>query len=271
MSHLRKNTLIVLLIIFTCIGYYLLTQTKAATAPPSNVTVFVHGYKGTAVSFRSMLHRFENQQQWGRQALVCKVTKDGRILTSKVQHYTEKDRLFVQVIFENNRASFEDTVYWLSEVMHTLKSHYGIDRINLVGHSMGGIVSTKFLEDYKHRSKYPYVEKLVVIGSPFKGVKSGDYLKTNTGGAAYDLMPNSPAVQQLDNNKEAFPKHVKVLTIAGVGDQLVAVDSALAIKSIVPKENYTEAIIVDRNINHSGLHESDEVDALIGQFLWNEK
>ncbi|MGM7634802.1 alpha/beta fold hydrolase [Bacillus sp. Hm123] len=271
MSHLRKNTLIALLIVFSCIGYYLLTQTKAATAPPSNVTVFVHGYKGTAVSFRSMLHRFENEHQWGKQALVCKVTKDGRILISKVHRYTAKDRLFVQVIFENNRASFKDTAYWLSEVMNTLKTHYRIDQVNLVGHSMGGIVSTKFLEDYQHTNKYPYVDKLVVIGSPFKGVKEGAYLKTNIGGAAYDLMPNSSAVQQLDHNKEAFPKHVQVLTIAGVGDQLVTVDSALAIKHIVPKENYTEATILDRHINHSGLHESDEVNALIGQFLWNEK
>ncbi|WP_338752108.1 alpha/beta fold hydrolase [Bacillus sp. FJAT-52991] len=275
MKRPRMIILFLFIVALAFISYHLLYRIEPVNSqtstPPLHATVFVHGYKGTAVSFRSMLDRFENEHHWGKQALLCKVTKDGRVLTSKTSHYTANDHLFVQVVFENNRANFEDTTYWLSEVMNTLKTHYGIDQVNLVGHSMGGIVSTKFLEDYKQGGKYPHVEKLVVIGSPFKGVKNRDYLKTNTGAATYDLMPNSPAIKQLWANTESFPKHVKTLAIAGVGDQLVNVNSALAIESIVPKENYTESIIVNRNINHSGLHESDEVDAQIGQFLWNEQ
>ncbi|WP_203363447.1 alpha/beta fold hydrolase [Bacillus sp. REN10] len=271
MQQLRKNNIIVLLIVLSFASYYLHEYTKAATSPHSNVTVFIHGYKGTVNSFRSMLHRFEHEHHWGRQVLLCKVTKDGRVLTSKVQRYTTNDRLFVQVVFENNRASFKDTAYWLSKVMNTLKAQYGINEVNLVGHSMGGIVSTKFLEDYQQGSKYPHVNKLVVIGSPFKGVKNEKYFQTNKGGAALDLMPSSPAVTQLEKNKDAFPRHVKTLTIAGVADQVVDIDSALAIKHIVPKDNYHEVIIFDPNINHSGLHESNEVDERIGQFLWNEK
>ncbi|MEK4027656.1 alpha/beta fold hydrolase [Pseudobacillus sp. FSL P4-0506] len=261
-------SLLVSLIIL--IGYGTFTVHSKINTPPPNVTVFVHGYKGTAVSFRSMLNRFENEQQWGKKAIVCRVTADSQVLCDETGRFSSSSRLFVQLIFDNNRASFENTAYWLSKALHTLREKYKFEEVNIVGHSMGGIVSVKFLEEYAKKTGYPFISKLVVIGSPFSGLKDRSYLNRNSGPAAMDLMPQSAALEKLFKQKENFPSDVQVMAIASSGDQLVSVDSALSLNKIVPASNFHHAVITDLSLNHSGLHESKKVDQLIGRFLWAE-
>ncbi|MFK2825677.1 alpha/beta hydrolase [Bacillus sp. B190/17] len=244
------------------------TAHSKKTVLPSNVTVFVHGYKGSAASFQSMLERFENTHHFGKKGLICRVTADGRVLFDETADFTAGGRLFVQVIFENNRANFEDTSYWLSKALYALHKTYKLEEVNLVGHSMGGIMSVKFLEEYTRKPGYPFINKLVVIGSPFSGLKDKSYLKRNVGAAATDLMPHSAALQKLFKQKHLFPSDVQVLAIAGAGDQLVSIDSALSLEKIVPPRQFQKAIVSDQSITHSGLHESEEVDQLIGRFLW---
>ncbi|WP_191991797.1 alpha/beta hydrolase [Bacillus aerolatus] len=275
MKKLNRRILACLLIFgLIYISYDVLLRVKPANSQINeslpDVTVFVHGYKGTAVSFRSMLERFEQTYEWGKKALTCRVTADGRVLVDETADFQTEERLFVQVVFENNRASFHDSAYWLSKVLNVLHETYQVETVNIVGHSMGGIVSVKFLEDYSKGPGYPFINKLVVLGSPFSGLKNKDYLKTNTGPAAVDLMPRSAALQKLFKQKHAFPSDVQVLALAGSGDQLVSVKSALSLDQIVPASQFQQAVVSDRRITHSGLHESEEVDRIIGRFLWNE-
>lgn len=265
-NRLILASLLVSLIIF--ISYGTFRVNSKTNLPPPNVTVFVHGYKGTAVSFRSMLNRFENEQQWGKKAIVCHVTADSRVLCDETGRIPSSGRLFVQLIFDNNRASFENTAYWLSKALHTLHEKYQFEEVNIVGHSMGGIVSVKFLEEYTKKPGYPFISKLVVLGSPFSGLKDKNYLNRNSGPAAVDLMPGSAALQKLFKQKESFPSDVQVMAIASSGDQIVSVDSALRLEKIVPASNFHKAVISDSALNHSGLHESKKVDQLISHFLW---
>ncbi|KIL76632.1 alpha/beta fold hydrolase [Bacillus badius] len=267
-NKLLTASLLIALLIF--ISYGTLTANSKTNTPPPDVTVFVHGYKGTAVSFRSMLERFDKEHHWGKKVVTCRVTADGQVLLEESGPIPASGRLFVQLIFENNRASFDETAHWLSKALHALKQTYQFEQVNLVGHSMGGIVSVQFLEEYAKKPGYPFIHKLVVIGSPFSGLKDKDYLKKNSGPAAADLMPNSGALQQLAERKSAFPSDVKVLAIASTGDQLVSTNSVLSLKQIVPSAHFQKAVISDRSITHSGLHESEKVDRLIGQFLWQE-
>ncbi|MDQ0215324.1 putative alpha/beta hydrolase family protein [Oikeobacillus pervagus] len=229
-------------------------------------TVFVHGYKGTFNSFNSLLDRFENQYKWGKRGLICKVTKKGKVMITG-EFPKDGDRLFIQVVFENNRATFKDTSLWLSKIMRTLKEHYGINKVNIVGHSMGGIVSTQYIQTYKNKH-YPKVEKFVTIGSPFLGISRESYYKVNSGASVRDLRPQSKALKAIHQQK--LPSSIHVLSIAGKGDQVVSVRSALALKKLAPKKKYKEVVIEDLAIHHSGLHESQEVDQLIGDFLWNQ-
>ena len=267
-NRLIVASLLVSLLIF--IGYDTLTANSRTSSSPPDVTVFVHGYKGTAGSFRSMLERFEKDHDWGKRIIVCRVKADGQVVFDETDDIPASGRLFVQLVFENNRASFQDTAYWLSKALHALHETYKFEKVNIVGHSMGGIVSVKFLEEYTKKPGYPFIHKLVVIGSPFSGLKDKNYLKRNWGPAATDLMPRSSALQNIFKQKGSFPSDVQVLAIAGSGDQLVSVSSALSVERIVPSSHFQKAVISDRRITHSGLHESEKVDQLIGRFLWSE-
>ncbi|WP_053217561.1 alpha/beta fold hydrolase [Virgibacillus senegalensis] len=234
-------------------------------------TVFVHGFKGTYRSFDTLLNRLEAGMPDTRR-LVFRVNAEGDL--SIRGRYFSQAHPFVQVVFENNQASIADQTVWLQKVMSTLRETYGFEQANLVGHSMGGLTSANFLltSDGEH---YPTVNKLIVIGSPFKGISAERYYKPDSSAAAVDLRVDSPALTSMVTHKAAFPAHTQVLAIAGAlqrndnpGDGLVAVSSALGIKDIVQKDHYHQEVFFDREATHSGLHEHLGVDKAITSFLW---
>lgn len=234
-------------------------------SPFSDPVLFVHGFKGTARSFNTMIARFE-ERGWGERALTINVTRTGKLLVRKDSFSAERPAL-IQLIMENNRAAFDDTSRALAAAMQVLKKEYGVEHIKVVGHSMGGIVSVKFLQDLYDPSLHPEVDQLVTIGSPFNGVAGGRWFAQNDGAAVYDLMPGSPALAQITANHGRFPSETRVLNIAGTGDQVTLLQSALSLKAIVPKDQYQLDILYDKTINHSGLHETPLVDEKIGSFF----
>ncbi|MBM7584063.1 putative alpha/beta hydrolase family protein [Bacillus pakistanensis] len=234
-------------------------------------TVFVHGYKGTFNSFKTMMDRFENEYSWGNRTLIVYVSKFGELNFIGRVPTPPSEPVFVQVVFENNRATLGDTSKWLTSVMVEIKQRYYVETVNLVGHSMGGLVITHYLKENANSMAIPKTHKLITIGSPFLGIEKESYHKVNTGAAVNDLRPNSNALLKLIRESSEFPKNVQSLVIAGTGDQVVGVNSARGLKQIVPPENYHEKIIDDPSIGHSGLHETLKVDRLINDFLWGFK
>ncbi len=231
-----------------------------------NPTVFVHGYKGTFNSFGNMLNRFENRYDWGNKALVYRVSPQGSInVTNFSKGKTEP--AFVQVIFENNRASFLDTSRWLSSVLSHMKETYHINKVNLVGHSMGGLVALKSIQEYQEQKQYPRVAKLITIGSPFDGIYSKQYFQIHRDAAAVDLKPNSAALQTIREKKHTIPRGLNVLNIGSTGDLVAMPESVQSLRSIVRKGQLQEKMIEDNMLGHSELHENTQVDKLIHSFL----
>lgn len=246
----------------------------AAEQSPIVPTLFLHGYKGSERSFSTMLSRMENQQ-WGEKALVCRVSKNGRISLKGILP-ENTDNPFIQVIFENNRARISDQTKWLQSVMKILKDRYNVQEINLVGHSMGGLTLTSYLETTNGHEAYPKALKLVTIGSPFKGIDQENYFDRNYGAALEDLKVGSSALNLLRTNKDFFPSNLPVLSIVGVitdpltGDGLVSQESALANGNIVKYDQFKGIILKDPKATHFGLHEHKRVDQLIAEFLWGK-
>ncbi|PAV30595.1 hypothetical protein CIL05_05695 [Virgibacillus profundi] len=230
-------------------------------------TVFVHGYKGTSNSFGYMLNRFENKYNWGNKALVYHVSSTGKIRQYNLNKGKEAPT-FVQVIFENNRASFKDSTKWLASVLKHMKENYFIDSVNLVGHSMGGLVSFKYLTDY-NGVEYPNVNKLITIGSPFDGIYSTEYFYVHRDAGAMDLKPDSAALQLL--RKNPFPKDVDVLSIGSTGDTVAVPESVQTLRTIIPRNQLQEIMIENEKLGHSALHENKHVDKLIHSFLWQDE
>lgn len=232
-------------------------------------TVFVHGYKGTYNSFGNMLKRFEEENNWGERVLVYRVTKNGKIRTSQTGNL-EADPAYIQVVFEDNRASFEDSANWLSHVLNHLKKNYSVNSVNLVGHSMGGIVALKYIEDYQDEVAYPQTAKLVTLGSPFNGIYSEEYFRLHRDAAAFDLMPESAALSMLRTNREGFTAHIDVLSIGSTGDLVAVPESVESIQDIVSSEQLEQVMIDDDSVGHSALHENSEVDHIVYEFLYGK-
>ncbi|MBN8237040.1 alpha/beta hydrolase [Halobacillus kuroshimensis] len=239
-------------------------------------TLFVHGYKGGPRSFQSMMDRMENLQ-WGKKHMTIYVSASGMV--SIQGNFSNTPRPFVQVLFENNRASIQDQTYWLQQVMKKLRTEHKIQQVNLVGHSMGGLASAGYLMSESDLPA-PKVEKLAVIASPFNGIKKEGYFASNYGEATTDLQPGSEALRQMEENKENFPPEIEVLAIAGVingtepeedhWDGLVHSSSVSRLEKIVPFGQYKEELIFNNLATHSGLHELAEVDRMLAVFLWDE-
>lgn len=241
-------------------------------------TLFVHGFKGGPGSFNTMLQRFDHNN-WGSKSMMIHVSTSGDLFI--LGTISNEINPFIQIVFENNHASIESQTAWLQKIMATLRETYDIKQVNLVGHSMGGLASTNFLLNNQAGS-YPRVEKLAVIGSPFKGIDTEDYFAVNTGEATVDLRTESQALLDMVDKKANFDETIAVLTIAGVingdvdqnqgtsgtsiWDGLVSLSSALGIKDIVPHSR--DEIFYDAAATHSGLHEHLGVDQILAEFLW---
>lgn len=241
-------------------------EAKSSGQHTENPTVFVHGYKGTHNSFGHMLDRFENKYNWGNKALVYHVSPHGTLNAYNLNK-GKTEPTYVQVIFENNRADFADTTRWLAKVLAHMKREYQVDSVNLVGHSMGGLVSLKFIEEYLGQTKYPTVDKLITIGSPFDGIYNDNYFRINRDPATIDLKPKSGALQIMRVKKHAIPDDLKVLSIGSTGDFVAVPESVKAIRNIIEKDQLTEVMIQNEKLGHSELHESVRVDKLIHSFL----
>ncbi len=247
------------------LGYQSERKPDISTIKP---TVFLHGYKGTYHSFGFMLDRFESKYNWGNKALIYYVSSNGEISARNLSKGRSEPPL-VQVIFEDNRAGFNQSAAWFASVLKHMKQHFYVDNVNLVGHSMGGIVSLEFLKQYNDKEIYPNVDKFIAIGSPFDGIYSEDYFQVNYGAAATDLIPGSAALEML--HKRPFPKDTRVLSIGSTGDMVAVPESLESLRQIIPKEQLDEIMIEDKDLGHSALHENQQVDQLIHSFLWKDR
>ncbi|UOQ91737.1 alpha/beta hydrolase [Halobacillus shinanisalinarum] len=275
----RQKKYIFIPILFFLLGSSLFflnsTPTRSEDTTQMTPTVFIHGFKGGPGTFNTLLERFE-ENNWGTKQMVVHVSSSGNVQVRGSIPYTMNP--FIQVLFENDRASIKSQTYWLQKVMWTLKEDYGINQVNLVGHSMGGLASTSFLLN-NQRGSFPTVNKLVTIGSPFLGIEQETYFATNTGAATVDLKVDANALTSMIENKGKISPKVGVLAIAGVINQeaaptkqwdgLVSKQSALGLSHIIPPVNYQERTFFNEAATHSGLHEFAEVDQAIAQFLWN--
>lgn len=145
---------------------------KEKTAESSKViekttipTLFFHGYSGTENSFKGMLRRLEKNQQAVKE-LVLTVGTDGQIQATG-DLSGKADNPMVQVLFEDNKNNEWNQAEWIKTCLLYLKENYGIDKVNIVGHSMGGVSALRYLGTYGQDTSLPQVQTLTAIGAPF--------------------------------------------------------------------------------------------------------
>ncbi|MCA1053919.1 alpha/beta hydrolase [Rossellomorea aquimaris] len=279
MSHFtKKMTLflsgLILVSFFAITAIFRTSNVQSSEKPLSAVerypSVFVHGYKGTYNSFRTMLDRFENHHGWGKKTLEIYISEDGSTSYKGTIPDDPTSPPLVQVVFEDNRATIDKQAVWLENAFKLLYHRFGVNDVNLIGHSMGGLASTKYLENAHGKDFLPRTHKFISIATPFQGVTKDSYDQINTGPAVIDLKPGSKAIEHLYHNRHLIDPSISVLSIAGSGDDVVNVRSALASEKIFDRNEFMSKIVYDPTISHSGLHETIKVDRLVGDFLWGK-
>ena len=187
----------------------------------------------------------------------------------------KKDNPSIQVLFAANKDNEWNQTEWIYLILNYLKQQ-GVEQVNLVGHSMGGVSSLRYLTTYGQPDDASMIKKFISIGAPFN-----EFIDTLGEQSIDDLLQNGPdqqASRYLDysNGIANVPNKLSVLLIAGKLDQTtpsdgtVPVTSALATYSLLKNHGnpISYQIFTGSKAQHSQLHENSEVDQAIANFLW---
>lgn len=235
-------------------------------------TVFIHGYGGTINSFGGMIQRLSNERKTKKEMLIT-VQSDGSLKVDG-ELSKKKDNPSIQVLFTANKDTEWNQTEWIYTVLKYLKQQ-GVDQVNLVGHSMGGVSSLRYLTTYGQPNDAPTINKFISIGAPFN-----DF--TESSESIDDVLKNGPSVQasrytDYQNGVANVPSKLPILLVAGklnketVTDGTVPLNSALATFSLLKDHGnpIKYQIFTGPNAQHSQLHENLNVDKTVADFLWN--
>ncbi|WP_234987921.1 alpha/beta fold hydrolase [Carnobacterium iners] len=246
---------------------------SSSTSQASIPTLFIHGYGGTDFTFNAMLTRFE-AEDYGKQELTLTVEPDGGIFETG-NWQSDSSNPFIQVLFVDNKNNEWNQADWIKAVLVYLKTTYQVDEVNLVGHSMGGVSSFRYLVAYGKEDTQPVVKRFVAMGAPFN-----DFVAGNENQTLEALHQNGPLVYsgrytEFSAAIQQYPASTGMLNIAGdktdgsKSDGTVSLSSSLSIGYLMQsnKFNYQEVIITGDQASHSQLHENKDVDERIAEFL----
>ncbi|CAI3335280.1 alpha/beta fold hydrolase [Enterococcus cecorum] len=247
------------------------TQNEVKSYP---VTLFFHGYGGTKHSMGGMIQRLSSRYQ-ATHTLDLTVNTDGTIQTSGTFEQADKPVL-INVLFADNKNNEWNQAEWIYQSLQFVKAQYHVEKVNVVGHSMGGVSLFRFLETYQNQGELPTVEHFISIAAPLN-----EFLDTSNEQSVDGLLQQgptqiSPRYQDFQNNIANFPKNVQVSLFAGqlsasdLSDGTVPLTSALAVNQLLSSQQIPVETFVFKGVlaQHSALHANPKVDKRIAEILW---
>lgn len=234
-------------------------------------TVFFHGYSGTKGSFGSMMTRL-SKNYGAHLGEILQVSPQGEV--SVLSGFgLDAPKTLIQVLFVDNQNNEWNQAQWIENTLGFLENQ-GFSKVNLVGHSMGGVSSLRYLLTFSPKANLT-VEKFASIGAPFD-----NFEVLADGETIPDVLQAGPLNQdaryvEFKEKIGNFPKTIPWLNLAGLlvendpnqGDGTVPLSSSLAMTAVAKAQgiSYTNEIFTAQ---HSGLHENEKVDAALAKFLW---
>jgi pimeloyl-ACP methyl ester carboxylesterase len=140
----------------------------------------------------------------------------GRPVTARVTYYYNFYRSGDDyILIAQKSENIETYALRLNEMISIIKHNTGKERVNIVAHSMGGLVVRRYLQLFGEGS----VDKVVLIGAPDNGT-AGRVLSLcpvfGESKECADMAADSVFMRKL-NDPESQPKSVRFYTIAGTG------------------------------------------------------
>lgn len=248
-------------------------QHRQATIP----TFYLHGYSGTANSTNSMI-RYATKNSDAHKVFTAVVEKDGKV-TLKGNWSKTVSRPIIQVIFRDNRNNnFKVTQAWFKNVLIAVNRRHSFKSFNAVAHSMGNL-TLMYYELYNGTNRQlPQLQKQINLAGHFDGILGIDD-KANQNVLKASGKPqilNSYYKDQLAR-RQNFPKdQVDILNIYGNlndgsnSDGDVTNVSSQSLRYLLRGRfrSYEEFRVFGPKAQHSQLHENEQVDKQISNFLW---
>lgn len=238
-------------------------------------TLFIHGYGGGSNSFGNMMNRLE-KGNLTKKELVLTVNEQGEIQPQGTLT-KQKDNPSIQVLFEENKSNEWNQAEWIKNCLQFIHDNYEVTEVNLVGHSMGGASSLRYLTTFGNDPNLPKINKFVAIAAPFN-----NFVELPSDESVDSVIANGPSIQSeryadYVSGMDQVTSNMQVLIIAGdvedggLSDGTVLVTDALSVVSVFKNHGnqVQEKIFYGKLAQHSQLHENTEVDQLVGDFLWS--
>ena len=169
---------------------------KDAPAPDQPPVLIIHGYLAT----RGSLHLLE-QHLTDRGLIVMTYPLGGPLL---------------------NVGDIRDSAGLIARKVESIVAQTGIARVDIVGHSMGGLVGLDYLKRLGGRHR---VRRLILLGTPAQGTWSAllGLVTAPLGLASLQLLPGSPFLREL--GERPLPPGADVVSIGAVRDWLAPLAS----------------------------------------------
>lgn len=160
----------------------------------------------------------------------------------------------------NSRASIETHAQKVKKMVAEIQRVTGRQDIMLVGHSMGGLVASKFALDLA--TKETKVTDVITIGSPLKGSPTAKYI--GFGKSVKEMQKNSVYMKDL-STRICKQRNIHFFHIASRTDELVPATSALLTENVRAKH------LLLSNVGHAGLLYSKRVINPIIEYYKNRQ
>lgn len=252
-----KKLTLALLSLFTALVTIVLplSTVSAASYPDTHTTtIFVHGYHSNYHAEETMAHYLVKHGA-SNSIIRAKVSKNGKVTFYGHQKKNAKNPI-VEMDYQANfvpKKSFRENNYagQMKAVIKADQQRYHTRSINLVGHSMGNMLTVQYLNDNYKNSSLPKVKNLVILAG-------GD---------------KEPYRQNITKNLDhQLPSHLRVLNVysnyhnQGSDTVVKNSDSRYWKKTFGHAAKYQEVRLT--GLKHSQLHENDRVNRLLINFLF---
>lgn len=137
--------------------------------------------------------------------------------------------------------SIPDYAQMLAEEIENTLAETGSEQVDLVGHSMGGLVIRSYLAGDGARRK---VRKVVTLGSPHAGSKLAAF---GVGWASKEMLPGSHFLESLREQENKLPDKRLICAIYTILDNMVLPNRSAKLAGDGAK------VVETRPINHIGL------------------
>jgi len=123
-----------------------------------------------------------------------------------------------------NVGDIRDSAGLIARKVESIVAQTGIARVDIVGHSMGGLVGLDYLKRLGGRHR---VRRLVMLGTPAQGTWSAllGLVTAPLGAASLQLLPGSPFLRELA--ERPLPPGADVVSIGALRDWLAPLQSTV--------------------------------------------